>query len=481
MKHLLLLLSFLTPMLSLAYDFKVDNVCYKITSLADKVCEVCADTDENGYVGDIVIPSNVSYENIEFSVNAIGYSAFANCYNLKSIHIPASISKVGNGAFSYCTSLESVVIEDSPSPLELGYNEMTYDSYKDGEGLFYRSSISSVYIGRPITFLTARRYGYSPFYKSRLEKVKFSSFVTEIPSRLFYSCHQLAEVVFTPSILKIQDFAFIDCAKLVELNFVEGLQSIGSEVFKNTGIVNVVIPQSVQSIGSSFRACKSLETVYILNDNMSIGDYAFCECSSLKTINLPTTMTSIPQSLFEGCFSLDYFPLPENITEIKFSAFNSCTSFTSITLPDKLESIASNAFDNCTNLKIITLPSSLSFLGFHAFFNCNNIETIICNASTPPAADTMAYENHSFENGIYIRANLYVPNTSIDSYKNTSPWDNFFHVLPVDDYSGIEDIKVSTRIPQFYFNTNGLINTSPFEGINIIKYSDGTTEKVLIP
>ena len=116
---------------------------YAKTRQGTKRC-VAGDTDENGYVGDIVIPSNVSYENIEFSVNAIGYSAFANCYNLKSIHIPASISKVGNGAFSYCTSLESVVIEDSPSPLELGYNEMTYDSYKDGEGLFYRSSISSV-------------------------------------------------------------------------------------------------------------------------------------------------------------------------------------------------------------------------------------------------------------------------------------------------------------------------------------------------
>lgn len=478
MKQLLFFFSLLIPTLSLAYDFKVDNICYKITSLSDKICEVTSDTDKSKYVGEIAIPSSVVYEGVDFTVTAIGYNAFANCYDLKSVRIPASVSKVGNGAFSYCTGLESVFIENSDTPLELGYNEMTYDSYTDGEGLFYRSSLSTIYIGRPITFLSARRYGYSPFYKSRLKKVEFSSHVTEIPSRLFYLCHQLNDVVFSSSIFSIKDFAFIDCSDLVNLNLVEGLQTIGSEAFKNTSIVNLTIPQSVQSIGSSFRACKSLESVQILNDNLSIGDYAFCECSSLKSINLPSTMTFIPQSLFEGCTSLEFFPLPENITEIKYSAFGSCSSFTSIKLPNKLEKIGSNAFDNCSNLKLVDLPESLTYLGFHAFLNCSNIETVICRASTPPAADNQAYENHSFDNGIYIRANLFVPDTTIDAYKSTSPWDNFFHVLPLSEYSGIENIFIDSVSPVLYYNVNGNMSVTPFNGLNIVKYSNGTYDKI---
>lgn len=54
------------------------------------------------------------------------------------------------------------------------------------------------------------------------------------------------------------------------------------------GVTEVVIPDSVTSIGeSAFRNCASLESVVIPNSVVSIGDSAFFGCESLKSVSVP--------------------------------------------------------------------------------------------------------------------------------------------------------------------------------------------------
>ena len=104
----------LTVTSAYAYDFEVDGIYYKVVDFTELTCKVVNSGDENiKYEGDIVIPSEVTYNTRTLKVTEIGYKAFERCTSLTSIDIPDSVTKIGSWAFSNCSSLTSVVIPDS--------------------------------------------------------------------------------------------------------------------------------------------------------------------------------------------------------------------------------------------------------------------------------------------------------------------------------------------------------------------------------
>ena len=64
------------------------------------------------YTGEVVIPSTVTYEGVEYSVTSIGSDAFYYCRGLISVTIPESVTSIGDYAFSYCNSLTSIMIPE---------------------------------------------------------------------------------------------------------------------------------------------------------------------------------------------------------------------------------------------------------------------------------------------------------------------------------------------------------------------------------
>ncbi len=63
----------------------------------------------NNLMEHVVIPSNI----YGYSVFRIGYHAFENCTNVKSIVIPNSVTEINNLAFEGCTGLSSVIVPPS--------------------------------------------------------------------------------------------------------------------------------------------------------------------------------------------------------------------------------------------------------------------------------------------------------------------------------------------------------------------------------
>ncbi|MGM9857413.1 MAG: leucine-rich repeat domain-containing protein [Candidatus Limisoma sp.] len=460
---------------SFAYDFKANELCYKITSLSDRTCEVAQNTDGE-YTGDIVIPSTVVYEDITFSVTAIGPQAFENCTSLNSLTIPPSVTYISSLVFTNCYGLNKVVLQDSNVPIHLTYNDATSNGYTEGKGTFVKSSLREIYIGRPIEYTEKKNCGYSPFYKLKsLKKVEFSSNVKNFGTRCFYECSNLEEVIFSESIESISDYSFSGCTSLTQLNFNEGLKSIGSYSFNGcTGLTTLSFPKSLETIKSSFRNCTGLVSVDIPDNVLNLGDYVFCGCTSLKNVKLPTNLTVLEQAVFQECSSLETVELPSKLTVIKSSVFENCSSLKYITIPEGVTELGTSCFYYCTSLSEFTVPQNVTYLGWSIFDGCSNLKNLYVKPLTPPTC-----ENSTFAEILYISMTLNVAPEAVDLYKSQKPWSNFLKIQ-ASDFSGIDDIMCAPiECPNIYYDLQGNRVHNPINGIFIEKQANGKIRKIL--
>ena len=126
------------------------------------------------------------------------------------------------------------------------------------------------------------------------------------------------------------------------------VKNIYDEAFRSKGITDVLIPNSVTSIGSSaFRGCSSLTSITIPDSVTSIGDGVFSSCSSLTSAVIGDSITSIANSAFSSCHNLRSVTIGNSVTSIGSYAFYHCDSLTSVTIPNNLTSIDSSAFSYC--------------------------------------------------------------------------------------------------------------------------------------
>ena len=214
------------------------------------------------------------------SVTSIGWNAFENCYNLKSIEIPNSVTSIGGSAFSYCSGLTSIEIPNSVT--SIGWNTF-----------YYCSGLTSVTIGNG---------------------------VTSIGEGAFRDCSDLTSVVIGNSVTSIGDHAFSYCSRLTSIEIPNSVTSIEYGAFEYClGLTSITIPNSVTSIGNyAFYGCSGLTSVTIGNGVTSIENYAFEDCKNLTDVYcLATDVPSTSSSAFDNSY-------PENITlHVPAEAINS--------------------------------------------------------------------------------------------------------------------------------------------------------------
>ena len=73
----------------------------------------------SGSQTEVVIPENVTYNEVTYSVTSLGSDCFYGCSSLTSIDIPSSVTSLGDYCFGNCSSLTSIDIPSSVT--SLGY------------------------------------------------------------------------------------------------------------------------------------------------------------------------------------------------------------------------------------------------------------------------------------------------------------------------------------------------------------------------
>lgn len=147
------------------------------------------------YEGEVVIPSAVEYDGVEFSVTSIGEGAFYN-KNVKSVYIPSCVESVGFNAFRMCYNMEKITIS----------------------------------------------YG-----------------VKEIGAYAFSGCRKCASLLIPGSVEEIGQYAFEECYGWTKLEIESGVRKIGYGAFgrrnyptaKSNVYCYAVNPPEIQTYGNS--------------------------------------------------------------------------------------------------------------------------------------------------------------------------------------------------------------------------------------
>lgn len=87
----------------------VDGIKYSLDA-KQKTAKVIV--NNHSYTGDIVIPANITYENVTYKVNALGVGCFAGCDGLTNVTLPVGITSLGGRCFYNCNSLKSIDLPD---------------------------------------------------------------------------------------------------------------------------------------------------------------------------------------------------------------------------------------------------------------------------------------------------------------------------------------------------------------------------------
>ena len=364
-----------------AYDFKVGEIFYNITSETELTVEVtyeswsAADGYVSSYTGDIVIPSAVVCNGKNYTVTAIGRNAFAGCVNVASLSVPGSVTNVYDYAFKNCTSLTKLRLEDDSTMLSFGCNPSEH------QGLFNDCPLESIYLGR--NFEYSQPYGTShttsPFnQQDALTSVTIGNSVTDICMYAFSCCTALQNVTIPGSVKNLGHGAFYKCSGLTSISIPESVKSMHDYLFDGcTALKSVTLPNSIAVIPyAAFRDCTSLTAISIPMSVVELEGYAFVNCNSLRSITIPNNVKTIGPDAFCNCEKLLSVYIGDGVSEIGDRAFIYCEYLKNVTFGKGLKTIGESAFENCCMVENLTLPDSLTIIGARAFMGCEILSEI---------------------------------------------------------------------------------------------------------
>jgi len=391
-------------------EFMENGINYRVASSTTPSVYVCRLPNGEHYSGDVVVPSSVEHEGIEYLVSGISNWAFQNCSGITSISIPSTVKEIGDGAFEKCTLLTQLSFPDSIKYLP---PTMCYEC-------------------------------------ENLNSVVLPSGVEVIGRSAFNGCKSLEEFKIPDSVKIIYDRAFRDCKGLKTLYWGKSIEKVG--------YLDGTTPYA--SHEGTFLGCTNLKEVHI--EDIS----EWCNTQFAYEMDNP-----IYQRYFSGAElylngdKMDTLYLPDNIDVVRRYTFYQCKQLVSIKFPEAEIKIEDKAFSGCTSLNSIYMGKSLVQLYNQAFEKCENIQYIVSRNINPYMFGDWAFAKNS---SIYNKCILFIPPGTKETYASTSGWKNFTNIKEID----IDDpaLKVLMKVSgegEVFINDKSVV-----EGDNIIALYD---------
>lgn len=364
------------------------------------------------------------------NLTKIGKSAFSGCKNLKTFIMPEKVEIIEEFTFKKCVKLESIVFPPNLKEIKekafascksLTEIKLPSSIQKLGSGVFKKcESLKLVVIPGILTI----------FPHDDVPQISEESPIQNfcIPSKCFYKCKELYNVIVHKKCQIIDDSSFSSCSKLenVILNISPQFK-IGNSAFENCEQikkVKIIVNKnpSLEFGNSSFQNCKELKEFsfdkpysfpvtmnanvfkgcenlekfeFPLNCNLNIGESCFNGCKNLKSVMLPANLTKISKEMFKNCENLESIKFEgENLTVIEESSFENCSKLKLNKFPSNLITISDCAFKNCSLLNFVNFPEKVEKIGRSSFEKCSQIFELVIPLSMK-IIDKKAFQNCS--------------------------------------------------------------------------------------
>ncbi len=430
-------------------------------------------------IGNLTIPSSVSYGGNTYSVTSIGYWAFYGCSGLTSITIPRSVISIGYAAFMECSSISTVYF-NADSCIEAGYGE--YSAFSNC------SNLSTVYFGNNVKSIPS----YLCCGLTGLTSINIPNSVTSIGSGAFNGCSGLTSITIPSDVTYIGADAFANCSGIITLNY-------DAKKCYYAGIRAVIINQHLHG---AFYNCANLSIVNFGDSVTAIPQYLFDGCSAIHSISIPESVTYIGKAAFLDCSGLTIvnyyatnctyagesggvaFNTCSNLSSVNFgdsvkiippNLFGDCIGLLSVYIPNDVEQIGNNAFKGCDHITNIILGEGLTMIGDSAFRGCTQIVRMTSKSMNPPIVYVNTFNGLS--NDVIINVLCGAKN----AYENAAYWFRFNlqEDLMLDFSASTGDTAKGTVVvttAPTCDNREAEIQANAYHGYHFDHWSDGNTD-----
>lgn len=474
----------------------------------------------NKALTNIVLPGTLKY---------IGPAAFADDSKLKTVHFEGQLydwvkitfddfdgTKEDGGRYypedtNPLSYAKEFYLRNNMPLQDISFTE-EMDSISPRAFAYYRGIINSIVITTGVEHL---RIGEAAFYgvkqvPSMTIASSLKSIRGKLPSALnvYYSggmvdyCNLKLYSNSLGSKLTINGQAIT-----TKLELPEGIKVIPSFHFGGLGFTAVSIPNSVTAIEDyAFSSCYNLEEVELPQQTIYIGKSAFKDCSKLKSLSLPSSLKYIGRYAFSGN-SITKVNIPASLEEIGDKAF-SYNSLSELVLEDSalplkvpedgyllfgnfrselknlylgrtLETSLCVAFKDAP-LEKITIGKDVTNIPC-LFNDCYRLKQITCLATEPPVLkESYRYDDYTyptFDDEVFEKCTLYVPEGSVDAYKKANVWKNFQNI--VGTTTRISKVQDGDFIITKHYDLMGRVISPTAKGIHLVHIFDGKETKVI--
>lgn len=346
-------------------------------------------------------------------LTSIGRSAFSSCYKLEQLVIPSTVRSIDAGAFHGCSALNKINIPQGIKSL--------------ADGVLSNSGIKTLDIPSSVNYIGERAFSKC---KSLLS-INLPDGLTLLNYGLFEECEQLSDIQIPSTVTTIKEDAFNGCKALKTITLPASLSTLENEPYSGSGI---------------FSGCSALKSIlveagnkYFESDGTALynktKDTLICFPRGVTDVVVPQSVKTIGRKAFFGCDSLQNIMFDDGVSDlvIEERAFEKCKNINKFVITSAIKEVKYDAFkDAHINQLIITTTRPESFYRTYFLSGCT-IETIYA-----PASDLSTIKNYKSSSlipldAIYIASDITIGSRSIA-----------FKLVKNETPSGLDELPANT-------------------------------------
>ena len=219
-----------------------------------------------------------------------------------------------------------------------------------------------------------------------LTKVTLPARLTSLGGNAFAQSSALAEVVFEEDcrLSQIEQYAFYKTG-FTEIVLPDSVKTLGGYLFKDSKLETITFPDTLDTFNFTFDGCKTLKTVNLTGDGS--GDFKLNGGVVYKILK-DDAGTVIGRELAYYSYSKTdtAFEIPADVIKIQAVAFKDNPYLQTLTFENSTAALTADksnalvigeaAFQGCTALVSVKIPTRLTTVGRIAFSGCTKLATV---------------------------------------------------------------------------------------------------------